>query len=190
MLPLRVLKYLLTRSLSISLISVALLFCALCGGAEAQQAVTASHLQPAHREAVEQWLVQKPNLRLALDGDYAYKSDLAAERAGFADYHPYYLVADFNGDKKDDFAIVLVNTQKRAAKFAIAVFNGPVGKDSGPAFFREGLDFRRMAFTASEDFEDSRRTTLFIQNPNTGKGWMLSLGRKGYYLKPSQEDFN
>ena len=173
-----------------SIYSTVIVVFVLGGGARAQQAVTTSHLQPAHREAVEQWLMGKPNLRLALDGDYVYKSDLAADRAGFPDYHPYYRVEDFNGDKKDDFAIVLVNTQKRAAKFAIAVFNGPVGKDSGPAFFREGFDLRRMAFTAAEDFEDSRRTTLFIQNPNTGKGWMLSLGRKGYFLEPSQEDFN
>ena len=169
---------------------VLLLLFGMTAAAIAQAAGADSHLKPEHREAVQQWLMGKPNLRLALDGDYVYKSDLAADRAGFPDYHPYYRVEDFNGDKKDDFAIVLVNTQKRAAKFAIAVFNGPVGKDSGPAFFREGFDFRRMAFTAAEDFEDSRRTTLFIQNPNTGKGWMLSVGRKGYYLKPSQEDFN
>ncbi len=168
---------------------VVALLCGITGDVKAQQKDAASHLRSEHREAVKQWLAQTPSLRLAVDGDCACKSHLAAERASFDDYHPYYWVADFNGDKKDDFAIALVNTQKRTAKFAIAVFNGTVGKGSKPVFFREGLDFRRMAFTAAEDFQDSRRTTLFMQNPNTGKGWMLSLGRKGYFLKPSQEDF-
>ena len=179
-----------SKQITMRFILVALLVCAMCGGAEAQENGFASHLQPAHREAVEQWLAQRPNLRLAVDGDYVDKSFLAAERASFADYHPYYLVADFNGDKKDDFAIVLVNTQKRTKKFAIVVFNGPVRKDSKPTFFREGLDLRRMAFTAADGIEDARRTSLFVENPNTGKGWILRLGRKGYFLGRSETDFN
>lgn len=171
---------------------VVVLLCGITGTVKAQPGAAASYLPPEHKAAVEQWLAQRPNLRLAVDGDCVCKSHLAAERAGSDSYryHPYYHSSDFNGDKKDDFAIVLVNTQKRTKKFAIVVFNGPVGKDSVPAFFREGYDFRRMAFTAAEGIVDERRTTLFVQNPNTGKGWMLSVGRKGYYLKPSQEDFN
>ena len=147
---------------------------------------------PGGLEAVEQWLAQRSNLRLAVDGDCVCKSHLAAERAGSDSYryHPYYHSSDFNGDKKEDFAIVLVNTQKRTAKFAIAVFNGPVRKDSKPAFFREGFDFRRMAFTAAQGIEDARRTSLFVENPNTGKGWILRLGRKGYFLGRSETDFN
>ncbi|MEO7672555.1 MAG: hypothetical protein ABIU09_00580 [Pyrinomonadaceae bacterium] len=178
-----------SRPTCLRFILCTLVLCALCDGVEAQQKGTASHLQSEHREAVEQWLAQRPNLRPAVDGDYAYKRDLAAERSGAVDYHPFYLVADFNGDKKDDFAIALVNIRKKTANFVLAVFNGPITKDSLPAFFREGLDFRRMSFSAAEDFDDARRTSLFVQNPNTGKGWMLSLGRKGYFLKPSQEDF-
>src|SRR5687767_11214886 len=118
-----------SRRLGIGFMLGALLLCALCGGAQAQQTGAASHLQPAHREMVEQWLGQRPNLRLAVDGDYVYKSSLAADRAAFDKYHPYYAVADFNGDKRNDFVIALVNTQKRTAKFAIAIFNGPVRKD-------------------------------------------------------------
>ncbi len=39
--------------------------------------------------------------------------------------HPYYAVGDFNGDGKEDFAVALINKDKRKSKFAIAVFNGP-----------------------------------------------------------------
>lgn len=174
-----------------STIIVLLVLCVLFGTVISQKKDSgAAHLQPQHREVVERWLVERTKFRLAVDGDYIDKSFLAAERESFENYHPYYLVADFNGDKKDDFALALVDTQKRAMKFAIVVFNGPVGKDSVPAFFREGFDLRRMAFTAADGIEDARRSSLFVQNPNTGKGWMLSLGRKGYFLKPSQEDFN
>jgi len=179
-----------SRPHGIRFMLVALLLCALCGGAMAQQTGTASHLQPAHREVVEQWLAQRPQLRLAVDRDYVYKSSLTAERAAFAKYHPYYAVADFNGDKRDDFVIALVNTQKRTAKFAIAIFNGPVRKDSAPAFFREGYDLSRKAFTVAEGIEDARRSTLFVENPNTGKGLMLRIGRKGYFLAPSETDFH
>lgn len=178
-----------SRPLGIRFMLGALLLCALCGGAEAQQAGTASHLQPAHREVVEQWLAQRPGLRLAVDGDYVYKSSLAADRAAFENYHPYYAVADFNGDKRDDFVIALVNTQKRTSKFAIAIFNGPGRKDSAPAFFREGYDLSRKAFIVVE-VEDGRRSTLFVENHKTGKGLMLNIGRKGYSLVPSETDFN
>ncbi len=178
------------KRLSITIISVALSVCALCAEVRAQQTGAAAHLQPQHREVVERWLKQRTNFRLAVDGDYVDKSFVAAERASFENYHPYYLVADFNGDKKDDFAIALVDTQKRARKFAIVVFNGPVGEESVPALFREGFDLRRMAFTAAEGIEDARRTSLFVENPNTGKGWVLRPRRKGYVLMPSENDFN
>lgn len=149
-----------------------------------------AHLRSEHGTVVEAWLVQRTNFRLAVDADYIDKSFLAAERESFENYHPYYLVADFNGDKKDDFAIALVDMHKRSKKFAIAVFNGPITKERTPAFFREGFDFRRMAFTAADGIEVEGRTSLFVENPNTGKGWMLRPSRKGYFLAPSQEDFN
>jgi hypothetical protein len=179
-----------SRPWRIRFLSCALLLGTLCVGAQAQQRGTASHLQPAHREVVQQWLAQKPALRLAVDGDYLDKSDLKAQRAGFENYHPYYAVADFNGDKRDDFAIALVNTQKRIAKFAIAIFNGPVRKESAPAFFREGYNMSRQAFSLAEGIEDARRTTLFVENPGTEKGLVLRVGRKGYSFVPFKTDFN
>lgn len=174
-----------------SAIIVLPVLCVLFGTAIAQKKDNAAaHLQPQHRAVVERWLVERTKFRLAIDGDYVDKSFVAAERESFENYHPYYLVADFNGDKKDDFALALVDTQKRTKKFAIVVFNGPVGDESVPALFREGFDLRRMAFTAAEGIEVEGRTSLFVENPNTGKGWVLRRSRKGYVLMPSQNDFN
>lgn len=124
-----------------------------------------------------------------MDRDYVNKSDLKAERAAFENYHPYYVVADFNGDKRDDFAIALINTQKHTAKFAIAVFNGPIRKESAPAFFREGYNLSRQAFSVAEGI-DAGRSTLFVENPGTGKGLVLRVGRKGYSFVPFETDFN
>ena len=156
-----------------------------------QKRNTASPLRPQHEELVKQWLASRPELRLATDADYAYKADLAAERIGNESYHPYYAVADFNGDGQEDFAVALVNTRKRTANFAIAVFNGSKVKASGPSaptFLGEGYDLRLQAFTLAEDDENARRTILFAENPENGKCLRLRVGRKGYFIERCQID--
>ena len=102
----------------------------------------ASHLSPQHREAVDQWLSsRKLALRVATVADCSNKEGLAITRKERGKgYHPYYAVGDFNGDRREDFAIALVNPRKRKERFAVAIFNGPVGKQSTPAFFEEGWD--------------------------------------------------
>lgn len=100
-----------------------------------------SHLRPEHKVVVEEWLAKKPNLRVATVEDNTNKEGLAGTREqNGKSYHPYYAVGDFNGDRKEDFAIALVNPQKKKERFAVAIFNGPVGKDYLPAFFEEGWD--------------------------------------------------
>ena len=47
---------------------------------------------------------------------------------------------DFNRDKRQDFAVALIDKRKKKDKFAVAIFNGSVGKISSPAFFEEGWD--------------------------------------------------
>lgn len=156
-----------------------------------QKRNTASPLRPQHEELVKQWLASRPELRLATDADYAYKADLAAERIGDKSYHPYYAVADFNGDGQEDFAVALVNTRKRAANFAIAVFNGSKVRataPSAPTFLGEGYDLRRQAFTLAEDTENARRTILFAENSENGRCLRLRVGRKGYFIERCQID--
>lgn len=125
-----------------STVIVLCVLCALPGAVKAQQkGIAAAHLSPQHREAVERWLAGKPNLRLATVADCLNKDGLAATRKQFGKgYHPYYAVGDFNRDKRNDFAVALVDKRKKKNKFAVAIFNGRVGKDSVPAFFEEGWD--------------------------------------------------
>ncbi|MBA3632919.1 MAG: hypothetical protein H0W58_08955 [Acidobacteria bacterium] len=121
---------------------VVLLMCGITGAVKAQQKDVASHLSLEHREVVQQWLASsKLALRVATIADNSNKEGLAITRKERGKgYHPYYAVGDFNGDRKQDFAIALINERKRKAPFAIAIFNGPISKNSLPAYFEEGWD--------------------------------------------------
>src|SRR4051794_31943276 len=113
------------------------LLCGIAGVIGAQPGTPGSHLRPLHREAVERWLSgRKLALRIATLADCTNKEGLAItrEERGKA-YHPYYVVGDFNGDRKEDFAVALVDPRKRKLRFAVAIFNGPVAGQSPPAYF-------------------------------------------------------
>lgn len=118
------------------------LLCEIVGAVKAQQRDAASHLRSEHREVVQQWLdSSKLALRVATIADNSNKEGLAITRIEKGkSYHPYYAVGDFNGDRKQDFAIALISKRKRKEPFALAIFNGPVGKNSVPAYFAEGWD--------------------------------------------------
>lgn len=107
------------------------------------QITASADLRAPHRATVERWLRGKPALRLATENDCQNKEGLAASRQEYGrDYQPYYAVGDFNRDGQQDFAVALINGQKRSRKFAIAIFNGPFNqrRPSLPAFFAEGID--------------------------------------------------
>ena len=67
------------------------------------QSDAASHLQPQHREAVEQWLAsRKLALRVATVADCSNKEGLAITRKERGKgYDPYYAVGGFNGDRRE-----------------------------------------------------------------------------------------
>ena len=106
-----------------------------------RMAVSIDHLRPQHRAIVEGWLKGKPGFRLATIADCLNKVGLAATRDYRGkSYHPYYAVGDFSRDRKEDFAVVLINTRKKEDRFAVAVFNGPTRKGNSPAYFADGWD--------------------------------------------------
>jgi hypothetical protein len=89
-----------------------------------------------------EWLNRHPSWTLATDADSSCPENITSIRKGqnfetwpaIADFHPYQVVGDLNGDDHVDFAVVL----KNQTEFALAVFNGPVtaGED---AAFREPI---------------------------------------------------
>jgi hypothetical protein len=66
-------------------------------------------INSAHSAILQKWLARKPALRLATDRDYAKDSlDFVRQSEGMR-FVPYYLAKDFNGDRKEDFAVILTN---------------------------------------------------------------------------------
>jgi hypothetical protein len=127
------------------LVSYCLMIIALAFAAKSSSAQIAStaDLGLQQRATLERWLDSKPMLKLATETDCRNREGLKASREEYGrNYQPYYAIGDFNRDGQPDFAVALVNPQKRSRKFAIAVFNGPFGqrRASAPAFFSEGID--------------------------------------------------
>lgn len=122
---------------------LALITLALLNTATRGQSEYPAFLQAQHRAVLQQWLRQNPQLSLASEADCANKEGLLATRQEYGEnYQPYYAVGDFNRDGREDFAVALINNQRRARRFSIGIFNGPFGgkAPARPAFFRDGID--------------------------------------------------
>lgn len=124
-----------------------ILFCLTLGflcltGMRAPAQVSTNSLSAAHRATLEAWLKTRPRLRLATEKDCRNIEGLAASRTEYGrDYQPYYAVGDFNRDGQQDFAVALIDGQKRSRRFGIAIFNGPFSqKRAVAAFFAAGMD--------------------------------------------------
>lgn len=99
-----------------------------------------SYILPEHREVLQSWLKDKPNLRPATEAD-ADPDELKMVKEGYTGkpFHAFYAVADFNRDGQKDFAIGLINKDK-ADSLILAVFNGPFRKgkaSSAPAYYND-----------------------------------------------------
>lgn len=107
----------------------------------AAQTSNTGEINSTHAAVLQKWLVTKPALRLARDKDYAKNSlDFVRQSEGIG-FVPYYLAKDFNGDRKEDFAVILTSKKGKRA-FAVAVFNAPIGKQKmrQPAFFTTAVE--------------------------------------------------
>ncbi len=106
-----------------------------------------AHIKAAHRLTVEKWLAGKPGWRPAIESDCKNTSGVESLRSGddSKHLHPYYVVGDMNGDRKEDFAIVIYHPRKRAdSRFSIAIFNGSgQGTGATPAYFVADVDLRQ-----------------------------------------------
>jgi hypothetical protein len=96
---------------------------------------SASNLRPDHKTVVGEWLKLRPDLRWATEADNTNKEGLAETRRDRGrNYQPYYAVGDFNGDRKEDFAVALVRKKRSEWPFVFAIFNGPVARATKPTF--------------------------------------------------------
>jgi hypothetical protein len=140
-------------------LAAAFLCCVLC---LPLQVTGQPSLRPEHRAIVDKWLKLRPDLRLATEADNTNKDGLASTRRDRGrNYNPYYVVGDFNGDRKEDFAVALVKKKKSQWPFVLAIFNGPVARVTKPAF------------TEDADISDGG---IFYNPQNPPRGFRLAVG--------------
>lgn len=120
-------------------------------GVSAQKAEMPEYISVVeHRAVLQKWLREEPGLRLATDADCGEcENEIANQRRlSGADYHPYYVVGDFNGDGKQDFAVAAIELEadaegKANQRFVVAVFNAPFSRRKvEPAFDKDELVLR------------------------------------------------
>jgi len=131
-----------------------------------------THLAPEHLAALKPYLTQNRNLRVAEIADFpdwnVAKADILAI---YSNRHPYYAVGDFNGDKRTDFAVVLIDRltpamprnasqPERFYNASVVVFNGSANGFSNKPVFRQkwGLIQSSLLF-----FQKSDRTLMVGQ---------------------------
>jgi hypothetical protein len=140
-------------------LAAAFLCCVLC---LPLQVSGQSSLRLEHRAVVDKWLKLRTDLRLATEADNKNKDGLAATRRDRGrNYNPYYVVGDFNGDRKEDFAVALVKKKKSQWPFVLAIFNGPVARATKPTF------------TEDADISDGG---IFYNPQNPPGGFRLAVG--------------
>mgnify|MGYP000586647023 CR=1 FL=1 len=119
-----------------------------------------AHMKPEHREVLREWLKSKPNLRPAVEEidngifqetnyrdkekfkeNYEANLKFHRETLGEGNYQ-YYAVGDMNHDKKVDFAVLLVDTQRQLdghQYFVLVIFNAQVKSKQKPAYYEKDL---------------------------------------------------
>ncbi|HEY0321434.1 MAG TPA: hypothetical protein VGC66_10790 [Pyrinomonadaceae bacterium] len=139
-----------------------------------------AYISAQHKAVLEKWLKQKPDLRVAtaedLDADLLKTvTDMFPDRVA----SPFYVVGDFNNDGQKDFAIGLV-VKNKPKDLALAVFNGPLGKTSAPAYYNENrFDRGDLLFVS---FDDRNREVLQIGIGSDSRTVFLKPKGKGYYI--------
>jgi hypothetical protein len=113
----------------------------------------------AEQKVLVAWLAQHPEYRAALDADCACDELLRLNPGA----HPYTATGDFTHDGKTDFAAAVID--KQTGKFALLIFNGPIGSDPvKPALFLMDLDLRRQGLFFGLSFEEPPRLYLGYYN--------------------------
>jgi hypothetical protein len=113
----------------------------------------------SEQKVLAAWLAQNPEYRAAVDADCACDELLRLNPAA----HPYTATGDFAHDGKTDFAAAVIS--KQTGKFALLVFNGPIGSDPvKPALFLMDLDLRRQGLFFGLSFEEPPRLYLGYYN--------------------------
>jgi hypothetical protein len=118
-----------------------------------QPAWCGHRLSAEQRTVLDIWLSQHGTYRIARDADCRcadsiqnMKTTYGAGVKALADFHPYVVTGDFNGDGVEDFAVAVVDRSRKTGNFAVLVFDGPLGPDTAShPFMVTGLDLAHQS---------------------------------------------
>lgn len=158
-----------------------------------------SYIRLQHWIILQGWLAKSVEFHLATADDFVNQRvlDEAKKKRGKS-FHPYYIVQDFNGDHKEDFAVALIDESKYQTNFAVAIFNGPfnIKRSYTPTFFQGGIDMSERCFffgfgdppVRSLGFGPCAGNDNFSYLEPAGNGYTLrsSLDALGTGAEPSQ----
>lgn len=166
------------KNFRISILSIlALSFLPVCAAAQ----TSVSDLKPAHADVLKKWLATENGWRLAIEKDYGKdKLDFMRGNEGRV-LRPFYVAKDFNGDRKEDFAVILINNRKR---YAAAIFNAPFTTKAiqKPAFFTDKIEAGDIVYY-------NQNSNLLLIGPYASdSGFMLK--PKGKTYKVEYPDFD
>ena len=118
---------------------------------------------PAESRSVAKTLAGLPaGTRAALDSDAAVSDARTDLETLYADYHPYFVRGDLDGDGRLDFAQAFVQRRNGALWFDVAVYFGQKdGTFSEPVFVEKGITL------ASGDLSIERCILVLV--PDVGK---------------------
>lgn len=135
--------------------------------AERSARVPAAHLepgaypfQPAEKVAVEAFLGQHTDLRLATDADRQRTRDADDIRHLYGVYHPFFVRGDLNDDGILDFVLAFVrrDSDRGSPWFSVVVFIGR--SDSSSPAFQSGVFIERDVTLARGDLSIDRDAVL------------------------------
>ncbi len=147
---------------------------------------SAEHISLQHRKILEYWLASKPGWRPAVKND-AYAGQTKEVRE-FLDgefqsntNHPFYVVADFNNDEKQDFAVMLIKKVGKKNKFAVAIFNSTDNKQKlVPAFYTERVSNGDFLFWMTGDQFGNR---IVVGPPGSDSGYIIKPHGRTYVIE-------
>jgi hypothetical protein len=111
-------------------------------------------LKKAHEKVLSKWLKSHPILRIADVSDCGdCGEEIEWERREKPDFHPYYVVGDFNQDGRQDFAVALIDKTKSKGKFTLVIFNKKPILGYTPAFIAPNLFLENCTLAFNEQIK-------------------------------------
>ena len=152
---------------------------------------TMSEIQPKHKAALTEFLTEYKDYRFLSENRYD-KKYLAFMRELFgASLKPSYRVGDFNHDKIEDFAVIVIKDEAPVKydltaephnleyKIAVVIFNGT----SKGGFYKAFVNETSAPLACFINLTDEKKKRLYFGITETDAGFLMTPSGKSYIVK-------